>query len=62
MPILLNDLNLRKAEHVLCKLALDRTGGSIIKAAELLGITRHAMKRRIIKHSIEWPPKKSPQA
>lgn len=54
MPILLNDLDLRKAERMLCEMALAR-GGSIVKAAELLGITRHALKRRIIKHHIEWP-------
>ncbi len=55
MPILLEDLDLRKAERLLCQKALNR-GGSIVKAAELLGITRHALKRRMIKHQIEWPP------
>lgn len=56
MPILLEDLDLRKAEHLLCQQALSR-GGSIVRAAELLGITRHALKRRMIKHQIDWPPK-----
>jgi len=55
MPILLEDLNLRKAEHLLCTQALNRAG-SIVEAAHLLGITRHALKRRMIKHRIEWPP------
>ena len=55
MPILLNDLDLRKAERMLVELALAR-GGSIVKAAEHLGITRHALKRRIIKFQIQWPP------
>jgi len=55
MPILLEDLNLRKAERLLCQQALDRAG-SIVEAAQLLGITRHALKRRMIKHRIEWPP------
>ncbi|MCA9709654.1 MAG: hypothetical protein KDK70_27700 [Myxococcales bacterium] len=55
MPILLEDLNLRKAERLLCQQALNR-GGSIVEAAQLLGITRHALKRRMIKHRIEWPP------
>jgi DNA-binding NtrC family response regulator len=31
------------------------TAGSIVEAAQLLGVTRHALKRRIIKHRIEWP-------
>lgn len=59
MPILLEDLNLRKAEQLLCSQALNRAG-SIVEAAHLLGITRHALKRRMIKHRIEWPPQ--PQA
>lgn len=54
MPILLDDLNLRKAEHLMCQQALSRAG-SIVEAAQLLGITRHALKRRINKHRIEWP-------
>ena len=59
MPILLEDLNLRKAERLLCQTALQKAG-SIVEAAQLLGITRHALKRRMIKHQIEWPPR-SPQ-
>ena len=55
MPILLEDLDLRKAERLLCQNALARTG-TIAEAAHLLGITRHALKRRMIKHHIEWPP------
>ena len=54
MPILLEDLNLRKAERLLCTQALTRAG-SIVEAAHLLGVTRHALKRRMIKHRIEWP-------
>lgn len=54
MPILLDDLNLRKAERMMCQQALSRAG-SIVEAAQLLGITRHALKRRMIKHRIEWP-------
>lgn len=30
--------------------------GAIVPAAKLLRMTRHALKRRIIKHRIEWPP------
>lgn len=56
MPILLEDLNLRKAERLLCNQALTRAG-SIVEAAQLLGITRHALKRRMVKHSIDWPPR-----
>lgn len=54
MPILLEDLNLRTAERTLCETALEKAG-SIVEAAQLLGITRHALKRRMIKHHIEWP-------
>ena len=55
MPqIVLEDLNLLNAERRLCVEALD-TAGSIVDAARLLGITRHALKRRIIKLRIEWP-------
>lgn len=54
MAILLEDLNLRKAERLLCLSALQK-GGSIVEAAQLLGITRHALKRRMIKHRIDWP-------
>ena len=48
-------LSLHDAERRLCEEALARTG-SIVEAAQLLGITRHALKRRIIKHGIQWPP------
>lgn len=54
MAILLEDLNLRKAERLLCLQALEK-GGSIVEAAQLLGITRHALKRRMIKHRIDVP-------
>lgn len=52
--IILEDLNLNAAERLLCEEALTQAG-SIVEAANLLGITRHALKRRIIKHRIEWP-------
>lgn len=54
MPIVLESLNLASAERKLCEEALT-SAGSIVEAANLLGITRHALKRRIIKHHIEWP-------
>ncbi len=54
-PILaLESYNLEAAESQLCALALDRAG-NIVEAAKLLGVTRHALKRRIIKHKIAWP-------
>jgi hypothetical protein len=53
-PLLLEDLNLRRAERLLCEEALARAG-SIPEAARLLGITRHALERRLIKHRIKWP-------
>ena len=54
MPIVLDSLNLADAERKLCEEALVATG-SIVEAANVLGVTRHALKRRIIKHQIEWP-------
>lgn len=54
MPTLLEDLNLRKAELLLCQTALARAG-SIMEAAQLLGITRHALKRRMLKHRLDAP-------
>ena len=54
MPIVLDSLNLATAERKLCEEALT-SAGSIVDAANLLGITRHALKRRIVKHQIEWP-------
>ncbi len=57
MSVVLESLNLADAERKLCEEAL-RSGGSIVEAASLLGITRHALKRRIIKHQIEWPPRR----
>jgi hypothetical protein len=54
MPIAMESLNLADAERKLCEEAL-RTAGSIVEAANLLGVTRHALKRRIVKHQIEWP-------
>ena len=60
MPqIILDSYNLLAAERRLCVEALD-TAGSIVDAAALLGITRHALKRRIIKLRIEWPKRGSP--
>jgi DNA-binding NtrC family response regulator len=52
-PITLEDFNLEAAERQICIEAL-RFAGNIIGAAQLLGITRHALKRRIIKLDIPW--------
>lgn len=52
-PIALDDLNLEAAERRLCVEALG-LAGNIVGAARLLGITRHALKRRIIKLEIRW--------
>jgi len=54
-PITLPDLDLSGAERQLCREALTRTG-SLIEAAELLGTNRHALRRLIAKHNIEWWP------
>ncbi|MFZ6181026.1 helix-turn-helix domain-containing protein [Nannocystis pusilla] len=54
MPqFILEDFNLENAERRLCIEALERAG-NIVGAAKLLGITRHAMKRRIIKLRLDW--------
>lgn len=52
--ITLESYNLEVAERLLCAVALD-TAGNLVEAAKLLGITRHALKRRIVKHKIAWP-------
>ncbi|MGB1012947.1 MAG: hypothetical protein ACPG4T_02350 [Nannocystaceae bacterium] len=58
MRLELDSLNLAAAEKLLCETALVQAG-SIVEAANLLGITRHALKRRIIKHNIAWPRPKN---
>lgn len=52
--IVLDSYNLEAAERLLCSKALE-TSKSIVTAASLLGITRHALKRRIVKLKIDWP-------
>lgn len=51
--IVLDSYNLESAERRLCVEALT-TAGNIVGAAKLLGLTRHALKRRIIKLGISW--------
>lgn len=51
----LEDLNLEAAERRMCIAALE-VAGNIVGAAQLLGITRHALKRRMIKLDLD-PPK-----
>ena len=53
-PITLEDFNLKAAERRLCVEALGHAG-NIVGAAKILGVTRHALKRRIIKLDIRWP-------
>ncbi len=52
--LILEDFNLEAAERRLCVATLDRAG-NIVGAAQLLGITRHALKRRMIKLHIDRP-------
>lgn len=52
-PIILDSLDLSAAERRLVTSALAQAG-SLVAAARLLGITRHALKRRIAKHGIDW--------
>lgn len=49
LPIVLNSYDLAAAERQLCTAALTAAGG-IVPAAQLLGVPRHALKRRMIKH------------
>jgi transcriptional regulator with GAF, ATPase, and Fis domain len=54
MPqIIIEAFNLEAAERRLCVEALN-LAGNIVGAAQILGITRHALKRRIIKLGIPW--------
>jgi transcriptional regulator with GAF, ATPase, and Fis domain len=53
----LDTFNLEHAERRLCVEALN-TAGNLVGAARLLGITRHALKRRIVKLSISWPTRR----
>jgi transcriptional regulator with GAF, ATPase, and Fis domain len=53
-PIILEAFNLEAAERRLCEEALD-LATNIVGAAQILGITRHALKRRILKLGLEWP-------
>ena len=56
MRLVIDTFNLTTIERMLCVEALN-AAGTIVDAASLLGITRHALKRRIIKHEIAWPPR-----
>ena len=56
VAVVLESHNLAGASRVVCLSAL-RDAQSIVDAAKILGITRHSLKRRIIKHRIgtsEW--------
>lgn len=55
-PIILDSFDLNAAERLLCERALQE-GGSIVAAAQLLGITRHSLKRRLVKLRLTWPPR-----
>lgn len=54
--LIIKTFSLATVERTLCIEALN-TAGSIVDAAALLGVTRHALKRRILKHDIAWPPR-----
>jgi DNA-binding NtrC family response regulator len=45
--------SLREIELQALKLALKLTGGRVVRASELLGITRHALRRKIEKFGLE---------
>jgi len=52
--LIIKTLDLATVERMLCVKALD-AAGTIVDAAVLLGVTRHALKRRMIKHDIASP-------
>lgn len=52
--LILEDFNLEAAERRLCVATLE-IAGNIVGAAQMLGITRHALKRRMIKLGIDRP-------
>ena len=54
LPLVFDTFNLLSNERDACVAALAE-GGNIAEASKLLGITRHALKRRIVKHRINWP-------
>lgn len=54
LPIIIDTYNLLSSERAICVSALAE-GGNIVEASKLLGITRHALKRRIVKHAIQYP-------
>jgi len=54
MRIVLDSYNIATAERLLVVEALT-TAGSIVEAAQLLGVTRQQVKRLIIKHQLMWP-------
>lgn len=54
MKIVLDNYNVAAAERMIIEAALVE-GGSIIEAARLTGLTRHALKRRMIKYGIRKP-------
>jgi len=53
-PITLDTFDLASVERYLCTEALRVAGGSINVAAKMLGITRHALRRRMTKYRIRW--------
>lgn len=53
-PPVLTSHNLAEAQVALIESALD-SDGTLVGAAQMLGITRHALKRRIIANNIAWP-------
>lgn len=60
LRIVLDTFDLNAADRKLTEGALAHAG-SIVEAAQLLGITRNAVKARIIKHRIEWPRSSTPR-
>lgn len=51
--ITLPTLEIEEADRLITVAAL-KAAGSIVGAAELMGLTRHAVKRRITKHNLRW--------
>lgn len=54
-PVELPTLNLDQLERLAVLTAIEQTLGAVAAAAGLLGITRHALRRRLVKFGYKQP-------
>ena len=53
----LHELIMEGVEKPLLKIVLDETGGNRTQAANILGINRNTLRKKIEEHRIQCPPK-----